>query len=691
MSTFTTDMDWEIGDDEGIDISTDFDAPANAKVRRDRDQHILRGDVEVRNLVLNAVRKGIPNLQIADSMLSGEISRTIAGASQVTITVHDFGRKISKSRIFRTKTGRLRAIDIHLDGLWFRLTKMQKQGDDVNLIFEDRQVVYLRDKKGPTKAATRGKVTRAEYILRLIRSVKQERIKVRIHELHKEQPIAKLSKEDRKKLKNEGDPGGDDRKGNGGFPLGTHVAGVTSKQLRTISVSMRIAEQVNAGERATMAMLVAGFGESNWSTSAREHVYGTHVGVFQSNQIPANDLKAQTWHFLKGGRSFLSGGAIGYVRAHPTATLGMVAQAVEISDGSATYYDSFTKKARKVYDAWGGVSGGGAGGTTYRKKKYQYRVKKKESYWGAIQRMAEEVNWRAFVTGGVFHYISEEDMFKSRPRWILSEEKAGVINIDYDWDRRKKMATAEATVRISRWAIPPGVTVRIEDLGVANERWLVETTTRQLFSAEGVVSLKQPIKELPEPAPEIKSESTIDGGDYQGTQGERALAAARDIHKRRYPYVWGGGHRTAGRPDRGTGRDPGIGYDCSGGTAACCKAAGGIWPQAWMTNVPASGTMASSFGEPGVGKTLTLWASSGHVFLEAKVDGRIYHLGTGRYGKPWSGFGVNGSIHPHSGFTPRHSPRDTGVRRGGKQPHGTKGDDGHPYGGTSGGPYGVHS
>lgn len=662
------------------DMGEDSDAPANPVMRAVREQHLLRGDVEVRNLVLNAIRKGIPNIQIADSMVSGEISRTVEGASQVTITIHDFARAISKSKVFKDSEGRLRAIDIHLDGLWFRLVKQTKRGDEIVLTFEDRCVTYLRDKKGPTKAATRGKVTRAEYVLRLIRSVKQERIPVRIHELHKEQPVAKLSKKDRKKLKGEGDE--QDPKGAGGFPLGTHIAGVTPKQLRTISVSMRVAEQVNAGERATLVMLVAGFGESQWSKGAAEQVYGTHVGVFQSNQIPANDLKGQTYHFLKGGRSFLAGGAIGYVRAHPTATLGMAAQAVEISDGSAHYYDSFAKKARKVYEAWGGVSGGNVGGTIYRKKKYQFRVEKKETFWDAIQRMAKDVHWRAFVTGGVFHYISEEDLFKTRPRYRLSEEKAGVINIDYDWDRRKKMATANATVRIARWAIPPGTTVVIDDLGVADGRWLVDTITRQLFSAEANVSMKQPMKEKLEPAPELKSESTIDAGNFQGTQGERALAAARQIHKRRYPYVWGGGHRKAGRPDRGTGRDPGIGYDCSGGTAACLHAAGGILPSAWETNVPVSGTMASTFGKPGVGKTLTLWANNGHVFLEAKIDGRMYHLGTGRFGKSWSGFGVNGSLHSHAGFTPRHSPKDTGVRKKGKDPN-RPGHDGPSYDGPT--------
>jgi hypothetical protein len=313
-------------------------------------------------------------------------------------------------------------------------------------------------------------------------------------------------------------------------------------------------------------------------------------------------------------------------------------------------------------------------------KHYSFRIQKDENYWEGIQRLAEEVNWRAFMSGGVFYYVSEEDLYQTqRPRYRFSEDDDGIVGIDFDWNHRKRVGRATATIRINRWAIPPGTTVLIEGLGPANRKWLVESVTRNLFSAEATLELKQPMVERKEPKPELKeSQSTLDdvhGVLRGGTVGERCLQAAKEIHKHRYPYVWGGGHRHAGRPDGGTGRDPGIGYDCSGGVAACLKRAG-VMPASWNDGVPGSSTMASSYGHHGEGRTMTLWANGSHVFLIVKVGGRHYHLGTGRFGKSFGGFGVNAQMHTTAGFVPRHHPSDT---------RGTAGT-GHEY---MGGPNGT--
>lgn len=482
-----------------------------------KEQELLKADIDIKNLVIDAITTKSPGWQIADSIVSGEVTRTIEGASTVTITIHDQARKILAipSGLY-DKDGDLKTIDIHLDGLWFRLAQLRKQGDEILLQFEDRDVARLRILKGPRKAANRAKVTRAEYILQLIRSVKQHRIPVRINELHKKQPIGKYTAKERAKLHNE-DP--DEKRSSGGFPAGTKIRGVTPGQRNNMAVSLRVAEDLGASERVMLAMLVAGWGESHWRKSAAEHVYGTHKGVFQSNQIPASDLEAQTHHFLVGGRSFRAGGAIGAVKHHPTWTLGKIAQYVEISDGQESYYNSFGDIARRCLKAWGGGGGGSTSVTT--KKKYQYKVDKKESYWDAIQRMAKDVNWRAFMTSGIFYYISEEDLFKTRVRYVLDEGEDGVYNIDFDWDYRKKVVKASATVRIDRWAVPPGTIVKLEGLGPASAhaggKWLVESVTRNLFSPEATLNLKKPMHEKKEPKNELETKTTDSGGDGKGS------------------------------------------------------------------------------------------------------------------------------------------------------------------------------
>lgn len=488
-------------------------AVAEADIARVKnDQELLADDVHLRNLVLNAAGSAITDIDIDESTITGEVMRTMEGASQISLTAHDFGRAVTRSASLQDAEGKLRTIDIKLDGLDYRLARMSKQGDDVVFTFEDRFVSRLRAKKGPRKLGRRGKgTTRAEAILLLVRSVKAEKIPVRIHELHKTQPLRRPSKREKREQRDK------DRKQ--GFPSDFSMSGVTKPMLKQINTCLEVAEEVGANERATLAMLVAGFGESGFDPSQTDFATHTHKGVFQSNQIPQYDTAQQAKYFLIGGRSFRDG-AIKTVRQHPNWTVGMVAEWVEVSGAGGNHYQQHFSKARKLLDAWGGVSeSGGKDHTKTVRKPYQFRVQKKESYWAAIQRMAGEVHWRAFVSGGVFHYISEEDLFKSRPRFTLSERHDGVVNIDFDYDYRKKAQRATATVRINRYQIPPGTTIMLEDMGPANGKWLVLSTTRNLFSAEATVELKKPMQEWGEPRNETKEKRVKKDGPEYGHGG----------------------------------------------------------------------------------------------------------------------------------------------------------------------------
>lgn len=467
------------------------------------ERQLMEQDVNVTSFVLDVVGRRIPDIDVAGSLTTGEVLRTVEGASQVTVTIHDRAHVILASGALEDRDNELRAVDVKLDGLWFRLVKLSKSGPDLNLTLEDRDVADLRAKRGPRKAASRAKVTRAQYVLTLVRAVRRRRIPVNIPNLSQKQPIGRGKRavaETRDKQRRKG------------FGDNERIEGVSKSQLRRIERCMIVAEETKGvTDRVVLAMLVAGFGESEWGENL-----GKRGTTFQTTQIPERQLELQAKHFLIGGRSFRAGGAVGYARANPGATPGEIASKVEISDQGAAHYDKHRGRARRVLKAWGGAPDD-ASGKAYTKR-YTYRVEPKESYWDAIQRLAAEVGWRAFVSAGTFHYISEEELFKSRHRYRFSEETPGVNTIDFDWDYRKKVAKATVACRIDKWGAPPGTVVVVDGLGPASGRWLVESIRRDLFSPEAEISLKKPMRERPEPRGETATRAA--GGSSSGSGGE---------------------------------------------------------------------------------------------------------------------------------------------------------------------------
>lgn len=497
-------------------------------------QEILGADSNIASAVLVTTRAGVRDIRIEDSLISGDVVRTIEGASTVTLVVHDAYREILKSGLLQNEDSQLRSIDFKLDGLWFRLVKVGKGGDDLTLTFEDREIAYLRRYMGPKKAV-RGKITRAEFIYHLVKLVNSKlkgvaRIRFRSPELHETQPVAG-GREGGTTITKRHERDKDRKKGLNGSP-----GGINSRQRARIEECLTVADRLRAGERPTLAMLCAGFGESNWGENR-----GGRGTTFQTLQIPESQLDQQAYHFLKGGRSFLAGGAIGLARKNPRMSVGTIASKVEISDAAGPHYDAYRGKAKAVLDAWGGAEGGSSiTRTTY--KKYWFKVNKDETFWDAIVRLAGEVKWRVFMVSGDLYYISEPELFKSRTRYRFSEQTEGVLNIDFDWDQGKKVAKATVTARMDRWAAPPGSCVEIEDLGPATDKWLVESIRRDLFSAVAEVTLKRPMRPAEEPAPEKVTRTSRTGGTG-GDSGGSGSATGKWQWPLRGPVTSGYGQR----------------------------------------------------------------------------------------------------------------------------------------------------
>jgi cell wall-associated NlpC family hydrolase len=116
------------------------------------------------------------------------------------------------------------------------------------------------------------------------------------------------------------------------------------------------------------------------------------------------------------------------------------------------------------------------------------------------------------------------------------------------------------------------------------------------------------------------------GGDVVG----RVVAAANQIATT--PYVWGGGHGGVSS-----------GYDCSG-SLSYALAAGGL------LSSPLNSTGFMSWGAPGPGSRITVYANAGHAFMV--VDGRRYDTSA------LSGGGTRWTSEMRStaGFVARHPP-----------------------------------
>jgi cell wall-associated NlpC family hydrolase len=97
---------------------------------------------------------------------------------------------------------------------------------------------------------------------------------------------------------------------------------------------------------------------------------------------------------------------------------------------------------------------------------------------------------------------------------------------------------------------------------------------------------------------------------------QRVIAGGNAIAD--FPYIWGGGH----------GSFIANGYDCSG-SVSYALAAGGL-----LSTPLVSGDLAS-WGEPGPGRWITIYANAGHTFMD--VDGMWFDTAgrSGPYASRW--------------------------------------------------------
>ena len=125
------------------------------------------------------------------------------------------------------------------------------------------------------------------------------------------------------------------------------------------------------------------------------------------------------------------------------------------------------------------------------------------------------------------------------------------------------------------------------------------------------------------------SSSSSGGGSGEGVVG-RVIAAGDEIATR--PYVWGGGH----------GSFQSEGYDCSGSVSYALHGGG-------LLSSPEDSGELESYGEPGPGKYITIYANAEHAYMV--IDGKRFDtVALSEGGSRWSSsMGGDGG-----GFVERH-------------------------------------
>lgn len=117
------------------------------------------------------------------SITAADLEMTLDGASTLTLKIHDPLRKLLNSDLT------LEATTMIVDELEYTLAKVSHNGDEIDLIFEESAVHWLRQYSKPKKA-NRANTTRAQFIQGMVKEVKEVIIPWHCPEVNIKQPIA---------------------------------------------------------------------------------------------------------------------------------------------------------------------------------------------------------------------------------------------------------------------------------------------------------------------------------------------------------------------------------------------------------------------------------------------------------------------------------------------------------------------
>lgn len=644
--------------------------------------------------------------KIVKEVIDGQIvdvrrTEGMQGAPALTISLNDPEWVVANSSILDlNENERLDHIDTEVGGEHWRLVQVSPANDTLNLTFENRVVAILRSYKKPRRHRRIVGYTRAMFIQALIEEAVADGHDIRFvcPRLHDAQTIAK-GKPPRAPKDSTGVKGfspadlkGKRKKVRKGRRIPPQIAhnhpGVhsippkyvttykltirgakpTKAQVKNIETVLGVADRLNAPRRATVALMEACIDESNCTNPVGGDA--DSGGILQVRRsvhpnVNVMDIEACVTLFLTKGFSG-KGGAI--TLANTTALPPhMIAQDVQ---GSATADGSNYKQFQDEADAWVNAyhvlpDGSQSDTATYTVDKAYYFGRgydssggtiKGEDSWTAMNRLADEVNWRVFVRGNTVYYIADYELFKQKPVQHFARLDPTMIDTSFDWDEGKLVN--ELALTVQRQDIPHGSTISIDGVGTADGRWLVWEVEREASGGFSNLTCRTPQAAKKEPAPETDTTTTQGNPTARKTDAFSSLIAAmQSVSNHTKGYTYGGGHG----PKLST-LPPSTRFDCSS-SCSWVLFKSGMFGKGDTAIV--SGEFAKSWGKPGQGKMFTVWANADHVWIQLH-GAKWWRFDTSQHPLILHKTGFAGLIDggacliktPRStaGFTPRHWP-----------------------------------
>jgi cell wall-associated NlpC family hydrolase len=505
--------------------------------RRKIQRELMGDDIDLEQLVVYLRSRF--QFDVAERVVDLTVSRDIEQASTIKLTVDDYDRSLLHSHRLHN------SLDVQIDGMWFRLVKVERSpgADQMDLTFEQREIAILRTYPKPHTPhngvifADRSQVTRAEFILRLIREVKEfgKAIPVVIPELAFTQEIEKAADAPTWGKASDGAAAA-----GGGVPtdynvltesdqntspqrVASHqlsVKGATASADQIRNCNTIIATGISMGVKRKL--LVAAVMVATVESTLHNLAGGDRdsVGLFQQR---ASWGSYQARHDPAASSKLFYRAAVEKERFEPTMPLHKLCSDIQRdytwnTSQMGSNYAKYEDEAKRWVTAYGvpglmhegsaasanlmgDTSGGGSDYVYYRgTPKENDKVWKREDSWTCIRRLADEVQWRAFFISGVFYFMSDDDLYKTQPIMIFDESTPGVEGVGFDIDIGKKTSELTINARVGSWLAPPGAVVLAKNLGPANGRWLVTSFERSLFREDpATITVIKPQAELPEP------------------------------------------------------------------------------------------------------------------------------------------------------------------------------------------------
>lgn len=485
------------------------------------------------DVVVERLRMGgsVLNIELATSITSAVLEESMETASSLVLGIRDPDRRLLRSG--RLSEG-VRAALRRTDGRGFdryALVGVDKQGEQLELTFEDETVYRLRKRSG-IKKATRGVVTRAEFAYSLTRELTHPTVAFYSPEIFDKQPIQWDEEVDRV-TRTGGDPLDD-----AGRPYGfsreerVTVRGQFASQAQrdNIALVLKIGVQIKA-PKLVLTAAVASF-------------------IIESSAMPpwggTVNIERAARQFYLGPNTNNVGGGIAYYADTRTSSMAKIITFVRKNNSEAMQdrYRKSQDEAQRAVNLYLGNDRYDYRGSlkrvrTEKKAVYEFMrgdpndPDKAENSWDCLTRLAEEVQWRCFVYRGTVYFISDEELASKRFIDEINEDDLGVLKLDHSYDVNNPVDEIKLTVSAERWSAPPGAVIKITGQGsyINNQRWLVAEFRRDLYSPVGEVTLRAPQMPLPEPAESIVSRQVnIETGaaaDEDGTIRQRIVDIAK--------------------------------------------------------------------------------------------------------------------------------------------------------------------